>query len=83
MRSIVFWTAKLISRCDSSALRAARLRARTLRHCSISFRNASSTSAVPRFFFFVDSAYLSKEPLRMASSEKMAAISPQRSSYCS
>src|SRR5438552_1137377 len=51
MRSMVRWTEKLRSRCESFGLRSARLRARSERQFSISLRNASSTSAVPRFAF--------------------------------
>src|SRR6266480_518496 len=64
MRSIVRWTAKLRSRCESAGLRKARLPARSARHFSISSRNASSTSAVPRLAL-VDSANL-KRRVRIA-----------------
>src|SRR5437899_5420398 len=73
-------TEKLRSRCESLGFRNARLRARSARHCSISLRNASSTSAVPRFAF-VDSANLSKEPLRIASRAKTLAISSHSGTY--
>ena len=57
-----------------SGLRRARLCASRSRQCSISSRKASSTSVVP-CLPLRPSAYWSKEPLRTASREKMAAIS--------
>src|SRR6266566_1678038 len=77
IRSIVRWTEKLRSRCDSFGFRNARFRARSARHFSISLRNASSTSAVPRFAL-VDSANLSNDPFRIASRAKIFAMSSHR-----
>ena len=76
MRSMVRWTAKFRSCCESSGFLSARLRASASRQDSISLRNAVATSAVP-FFVLLDSAYLSNEPFNTASREKIEAISSQ------
>src|SRR5258708_29350737 len=62
------------------SLRKANVRASCARHASISLRNSASTSAVPPFRI-CDSAYLSKEPLRMDSRENNDSISSHRSAY--
>ena len=80
MRSMVRCTAKFRSRCDRSGFRRARFRARSVRHDSISSRNAASTSAVP-FLIFLQATNFSSEPRRMASGENSPTSSSQRSRY--
>ena len=80
MRSMVFWTFR--SRTESAGLRRARLRASRARQRSISARKVSSTAPVPRLPLAV-SAYLSKNPRRMASRANIWAISSHLSTYWS
>jgi len=75
IRSMVRWTAKFSSWTSRAVFRTARLRASASRHFSISAKNSASTVAVPRLRS--ETTYLSKEPLRTASFEKIEAISPQ------
>ena len=77
MRSMVCWTAQLTSRPRRVGLRRTRLCASSSRQRSISARNSSSTSAVPRLPAFA-SANLSSAPCHTAALAKTPAISSQR-----
>ena len=67
-RSIVACTAAFKSSEERSLFRSAMFRASTSRQPSISFRNSTSTSEVPRFR--LDAAYWSNAPDQTASREK-------------